>query len=312
MVRSSLPPNPVPVLAPTRAEGRSARPPGKLDVIATMACDDGDWPYRNLLRGDEGLRLRHVRSPHEELLDAPACHVVLLRGPDAVGEAARLLGTPGEGTPPVLLICPTDEPRQLADALRLGVTSCLAEGDYDGRMLLHALRSTAAGHTHISPAVRDCAWHAATSGVPATAPAASVTSGIFIASAASTGSSTVPSAEQPGGTWAARPTAPGAPAGPAGTTGPAGPASSPGRGAQLRRMLSPRERQVMDLVASGVKVAEIGRRMSLTAKTVRNYLWAIYTKLGVSTRTEAVLLWLDARPHPEDAPGRSLLTTSCG
>ncbi|MGW0579987.1 response regulator transcription factor [Streptomyces sp. NPDC002920] len=68
-------------------------------------------------------------------------------------------------------------------------------------------------------------------------------------------------------------------------------------GPRCRPSLSPRERQLMDLVASGLTVTEIGTRMTLAVKTVRNYLSAIYTKLGVSSRTEAVVLWLDAAAH---------------
>lgn len=68
-------------------------------------------------------------------------------------------------------------------------------------------------------------------------------------------------------------------------------------GASLPQSLSRRERQVMDLLSLGCKVTEIGQRLSLTVKTVRNYLSRIYAKLGVDGRTEAVLLWLGARRH---------------
>ncbi|WP_232838150.1 response regulator transcription factor [Streptomyces geranii] len=78
---------------------------------------------------------------------------------------------------------------------------------------------------------------------------------------------------------------------------------SPGFGpvgdeARLRMALSPREREVMDLLASGFGVAEIGQRLSLTRKTVRNYLTSVYSKLGISNRTSAVLLWLGAKEPP--------------
>ncbi|NNN29182.1 response regulator transcription factor [Streptomyces sp. S3(2020)] len=74
------------------------------------------------------------------------------------------------------------------------------------------------------------------------------------------------------------------------------PAAGPGEGAVvgLREKLSPREQEVMDLLASGVGVTEIGQRLALTRKTVRNYLSSIYCKLGISNRTAAVLLWLRA------------------
>lgn len=67
------------------------------------------------------------------------------------------------------------------------------------------------------------------------------------------------------------------------------------RGAAFDR-LSPRERQVMDHLAAGLGVRDIARRMFLTDKTVRNYVARIYGKLGVHSRSEAVLCWLG---HPE-------------
>lgn len=48
----------------------------------------------------------------------------------------------------------------------------------------------------------------------------------------------------------------------------------------------------MDLLASDLRIAEIGQQLSLSVKTVRNYVSSIYVKLGVSGRTAAVLLWL--------------------
>lgn len=48
--------------------------------------------------------------------------------------------------------------------------------------------------------------------------------------------------------------------------------------------LSPREREIAALVATGCSNAEIGRRLFLAEKTVRNNLTAILAKLGVSSR----------------------------
>jgi len=245
-VRSSLSAVPASLPVPAPAARRS----GPLTVA--VAGDEDNWPYGERLRRDGELLLRHVRSPYEELR-AQACQVVLLRcreAADAEHEAARLTATLGEAAPPVLVLCPTGDPRRIAAVLRLGVTSCLVEGEYDGRTLRSALRSTAAGHTHLSPSAAS-------------------------ALARDLGHSTT---DRPGRTG--------------------------GGAARLRPLLSPRERQVMDLMASGFKVAEIGQRMCLAVKTVRNYLSAIYTKLGVSSRTEAVLLWLGASPRAAAPHGR--------
>lgn len=67
---------------------------------------------------------------------------------------------------------------------------------------------------------------------------------------------------------------------------------------ELRERLSPRERQVMELLTRGYGASEIGQRLSLSEKTVRNNLSNIYAKLDARGSTEAVLHWLGALPAP--------------
>jgi DNA-binding NarL/FixJ family response regulator len=50
-----------------------------------------------------------------------------------------------------------------------------------------------------------------------------------------------------------------------------------------RAPLAPREFEVLQLLAQGCSVDEVGRRIHLSAKTVSNYQTAIRQKLGVST-----------------------------
>jgi ATP/maltotriose-dependent transcriptional regulator MalT len=52
--------------------------------------------------------------------------------------------------------------------------------------------------------------------------------------------------------------------------------------------LSPRELQVLDLVAQRLSDAEIGERLVISPRTVTTHLTSIYRKLGVGSRTEAV------------------------
>lgn len=53
--------------------------------------------------------------------------------------------------------------------------------------------------------------------------------------------------------------------------------------------LTPREMEVIQLVAEGLSTQEIARLLSLTARTINFHLNNIYTKLGVSSRTEAAV-----------------------
>jgi len=54
-------------------------------------------------------------------------------------------------------------------------------------------------------------------------------------------------------------------------------------------ILSKREQDVVRCVAEGLSNREIASRLSLTEHTVKNYLFRIFDKLGVSSRVEVVL-----------------------
>lgn len=53
--------------------------------------------------------------------------------------------------------------------------------------------------------------------------------------------------------------------------------------------LTGRERQVLKLLASGLRNDEIAQRLGLSGQTVRNCLSAVYRKLGVVSRAEAIV-----------------------
>ncbi|MFG2553394.1 LuxR C-terminal-related transcriptional regulator [Streptomyces sp. NPDC048581] len=65
---------------------------------------------------------------------------------------------------------------------------------------------------------------------------------------------------------------------------------------RLRELLTPRERQIMELLSTGLGAQEIGLRLRLSEKTVRNNLSNIYAKLDARGSTDAVLRWLGAAP----------------
>ena len=67
----------------------------------------------------------------------------------------------------------------------------------------------------------------------------------------------------------------------------AGPAAS-----DLEKLLalSPRERQVLELLAEGLRVKDIAERLSLSPATVHTHVRNAIAKLEVDTRTEAVAL----------------------
>jgi two-component system response regulator DesR len=53
--------------------------------------------------------------------------------------------------------------------------------------------------------------------------------------------------------------------------------------------LSPREREVLELVAAGLTNAEIAKRLHLSPNTIKEHASTLYRKLGARNRAEAVL-----------------------
>jgi DNA-binding NarL/FixJ family response regulator len=70
-------------------------------------------------------------------------------------------------------------------------------------------------------------------------------------------------------------------------------------------LLTPREQQVVALVAEGLGNRQIARELNLSEHTIKKYLFRIFEKLGVSSRVELVLYAVnngDPR-HAEWLPG---------
>lgn len=63
--------------------------------------------------------------------------------------------------------------------------------------------------------------------------------------------------------------------------------------------LTPRETEILALIAEGLSNREIGARLFLAEKTVKNYVSGILAKLGMQRRTQAAVLaaeWLPKSP----------------
>lgn len=58
--------------------------------------------------------------------------------------------------------------------------------------------------------------------------------------------------------------------------------------------LTPREREILEIVARGLNNYEIAARLRISEKTVRNHVSAIFSKLGVNSRAQAVARARDA------------------
>lgn len=67
-------------------------------------------------------------------------------------------------------------------------------------------------------------------------------------------------------------------------------------------LLSARERQVVQHMSGGMTNREIAQVLKLSPHTVKNYLFRIFDKLGVSTRTELLYLTMN---NPDPRPARA-------
>ena len=72
-------------------------------------------------------------------------------------------------------------------------------------------------------------------------------------------------------------------------------------------LLSKRELDVVQSLAEGLSNREIAARLGLSQHTVKNYLFRVFDKLGVSSRTELLFLTLNhqsGRNSGQDPSGR--------
>jgi DNA-binding NarL/FixJ family response regulator len=87
-------------------------------------------------------------------------------------------------------------------------------------------------------------------------------------------------------------------------------ASTPGVravGADGLNLLSKRELEVVQFLAQGLTNREIADRMALSQHTIKNYLFRVFDKLGVSSRVELLFMTLSQSANSEDSlvPGFS-------
>jgi DNA-binding NarL/FixJ family response regulator len=71
----------------------------------------------------------------------------------------------------------------------------------------------------------------------------------------------------------------------------------PGRGDRLA-LLTEQERSVLRLIGEGLTNRQIGDRMGLAEKTVKNYTSHLLAKLGLERRTQAAILATELRDRP--------------
>ena len=69
-------------------------------------------------------------------------------------------------------------------------------------------------------------------------------------------------------------------------------------------LLTPREREVLRLLAEGLAAHDIAKQLFISKKTVGTHLEHIFTKLGVRNRAQAVAVAYRDKLAPTDAEAR--------
>jgi DNA-binding NarL/FixJ family response regulator len=64
--------------------------------------------------------------------------------------------------------------------------------------------------------------------------------------------------------------------------------------------LTPRQHEVLILLAEGLSNQEIANKLHITISTVESHLHAIFSRIGVESRTEAAILAVRAGLVPDD------------
>ncbi|OIJ99284.1 DNA-binding response regulator [Streptomyces sp. MUSC 14] len=80
------------------------------------------------------------------------------------------------------------------------------------------------------------------------------------------------------------------------------PAATPAMPPELAS-LSPREREILALIGDGLTNREIGRKLYLSEKTIKNHISRMLSKLGVQRRVQAAVL--ASHLEPQGSTGRS-------
>lgn len=63
--------------------------------------------------------------------------------------------------------------------------------------------------------------------------------------------------------------------------------------------LTPREREVARLVSDGLSNSVVAQRLGLSIHTVKNYLFTVFDRIGISNRSELILCLLASTTPPK-------------
>ncbi|MEE1756291.1 response regulator transcription factor [Streptomyces sp. SP18CS02] len=249
---------------PVVRAGLSALLSGRADIEVAAEAADGRQAYEETLRHRPDVVLLDVRMPGVD-------------GISALPHLARLA--------PVLMMTYSRESEIVHEALRLGAGGYLVHGEFTADQLVEAVRDVKQGRAHFTHTAssallaslrgRDAGPGGLPDGLGTAFPYASATAYIPVErcgpSSASPVEAGVDEGRSPAQRFAQTPSLP-----------QAGVAHS---------LLSQREVEVMDLIASGMSNQQIAATCFISPKTVKNHINRIFAKLNAESRGQAIAIW---------------------
>ncbi|MFJ4484473.1 response regulator [Streptomyces longwoodensis] len=159
---------------------------------------------------------------------------------------------------PVLMLTYSGESEVVREALRRGAGGYLVHGEFTADQLVTAVRDVVAGRAHLTPTA-----------------ATAVVGELRESALAHTKRSPEAYASANSSEWLSQ------------VQSPVG---------QLGSLLSAREAEIMDLIATGLNNHRIAAACFISEKTVKNHINRIFAKLHCTTRAEATAKWLGTAP----------------
>ncbi|MEU6574457.1 response regulator transcription factor [Streptomyces sp. NPDC046805] len=212
-----------------------------------------------LLAGREDITVVAEAADGREAYDAACRH-----RPDVILLDVRMPGVDGIAAlphlvrlAPVMMLTYSHESETVQEAVRLGAAGYLVHGEFTVDQLLTAVRDIRHGRPHFTPTAAGALMAQLKSD-------ATAHGNPEMASSAPTVSSQNLSQLQ----------------------------SGVGQSGRSRFQLSPREAEIMDLIASGMTNQQIAAACFISEKTVKNHINRIFAKLHSTSRSQAAAKWL--------------------
>ncbi|MFG3659926.1 response regulator [Streptomyces sp. NPDC047706] len=266
-------PPPHPAATPLRVVVADDNPVVRAGLTALLSGREDITVVAQARDGREAYEASRAHQPDVVLLD------VRMPGVDGISALPHLVRLA-----PVVMLTYSREPDVVEAALRRGASGYLVHGEFTADELVAAVRDIRSGRPHFTPtAAKALLTQLRRSAPPPGRPPLPDDLGAKNATANSAfRTSTVDFSARRN---SPRPTSPE-------NLSQVQPAVAQSSSYRSQSQLSPREAEIMDLIASGMTNQQIAATCFISEKTVKNHINRIFAKLHSTSRSEATAKWL--------------------